>query len=76
MTGKEALRQLVENGWFHQRSDGVCYAVRVPPRKYLGLYVALVSKLGQYAVSLHGGQAPIQVTSGSGETGPMFKAMT
>jgi hypothetical protein len=76
MTGKEALRQLVEYGWFARRADGVCYAVRAPSRKDLPVFVTLVAKLGQYAVPLHGGRAPIEVTSGSPETGPMFKAIT
>lgn len=75
MTGKDALRELVENGWFARRADGVCYAVRPPSKKHLGHYVALVAKLGQYAVPLSGGRAPIEVTSGSPETGPMFKSV-
>lgn len=75
MTGREALRELVANGWFHQREDGVCFAVRPPSKKDLPYFVGLVAKLGQYSVSLHGKAAPMQVTSGDRETGPMFKAL-
>lgn len=74
MTGKQALEELVANGWFVRRSDGVCYAARPPSKKHLGYFVSLVAKLGQYAVSLSGGPAPMEVTSGGRDTGPMFKS--
>ncbi len=72
MNGKEALKELVEYGWFAVREDGSHYAVKPPAAKDLGYYIRLVVQLGTYSVSLDGNQPPMQVTSGP-DKGLFFK---
>lgn len=72
--GSDALNQLVEYGWFTRREDGCCYVSKLPSRKDLPEFTRLLLKVGQYTVPTIATEAPIQVTSGDREIGPLFKS--
>ena len=73
MTGKAALDELVENGWFSLRSDGWYFVSRAPAKSDIERYVYLIHKLGAYTVPLNGKEAPIRVTRGDGPDSLIWK---
>ena len=76
MTAKWVLNELVSEGWFQKGDNGWHRAVAAPSTfRGLERFVYLVKALGAYSVSLRGTPAPVEVQTGTGVDGLMFRAL-
>ena len=75
MTAERVLNELVSEGWFQKGENG-WHRAAAAPRIGRGLerFVYLVKALGVHSVSLRGIPAPIEVQTGTGVDGLVFRA--
>ncbi len=74
MTAEIALNKLVSEGWFQKGENGWHRAVAAPSTfRDLELFLYLVKTLGAHSVSLRGIPAPIEVQTGTGVYGLVFR---
>ena len=74
MTAEKVLGELVSEGWFQKGENGWHRAVAAPSTfRDLELFIHLVKALGAYSVGLSGTPAPIEVQTGTGVYGLVFR---
>ncbi len=74
MIAERILNELVSEGWFQKGDNGWHRAVAAPSTiRGLERFVYLVKALGANSVSLRGIPAPVEVQTGTGVDGLVFR---